>query len=131
MSEDLKDYTDPLTSILSLIGMSRLGILGAGTNERYFTIGIRGSGENFFAGVEIELFDEECFPSHLRGWENFLKEHPDLVETARVNWINDTTGMECFKEWIEEYFSPYMLRIYKRVYDKIISNTERIMLKIK
>ena len=131
MSEDLKNYTDPLISILSLIGMCRLGVLGVGTNERYFTIGIKGSGESFFAGVEIELFDEECFPSSLKGWENFLKEHPDLVETAKVNWINNTTGMEFFQEWIEEYFSPYMLKIYKRVYDKIISNTERIMLKIK
>lgn len=131
MSEDLKNYTDPLTSILAFIGMSRLGMLGAGTNERYFSIGIRGSGESFFAEVEIELFDEECSPPHLKGWENFLKEHPDLAETARVNWINGMTGMECIQEWIEEYFSPYLLKIYKQVYDNIISNTERIMLKIK
>ena len=129
MSEDLKNYTDPLTSILSLIGMCRLGILGAETNERYFAVGIGGSGESLF--VEIELFNEKCFPSSLKGWENFLKEHPDLVETARVSWINKTTGMECLQEWIEEYFSPYMLKRYKQVYDKIISNTERIMLKIK
>ena len=131
MSEDLKDYTDPLTSILSLIGMGRLGLLGTGTNERYFSIGIRSSGESFIAEIEIELFDEECFPPSLKGWENFLKDHPDLVETTRVNWINNTTGMEHFQEWLEEYFSPYLLKIYKQVYDHIISNTERIMLKIK
>lgn len=131
MSEDLKDYTDPLTSILSLIEMCRLGLLGVGTNERYFSVGIKGSGESFFVEVEIELFDEECFPSHLRGWENFLKEHPNIVENTRVDWDNDTTGMECFQGWLEEYFSPYLLKMYKQVYDHIISNTERIMLKIK